>query len=468
MRPISHRQVLQRDDAGTAQAVLELPKPADVKVVAVSEDAEIELTVRRTGDRFAEIDGLPTGGPYTITATDESGDPAATVSDVLVGDLWVMAGQSNMQGIGEISERLPPVSKAAMLSFDKTWKPAVEPLHRFWETMDSAQYKMSPHLGFGITKEELDRAYEQLHPQDMVEPVGGVGPGAFFAENLIRLCGVPVGLIPCALSGSPLDMWQKDFCRRTGDRFEDTLFGDLVERVKLAGSRIAGILWYQGESDALPGTAETYLQRFEKFVGDVRSSLGDPALPIITVQLANTENVDEWTREDAWNCLRESQRLAGEVIENVDVVASADLPRNDHVHLSGKGQRTLGIRLAKAASRRIARCRSEMTLPDLDSVGCSSSTIEVRFRGVNGQLRVGGGELPKAFFVESRQVVDARLAGTAVELTLDASCRGDEEVSFGMGFQPAATLLDDEDFSIPVFGPVRVKRPSVKPGSGVC
>lgn len=461
MHPISHRQVLQRDRAGTARAVLALPKPGNVQVIATSKDGEIELTVRRADDRFAEIDGVPTGGPYTITATDESGDPAATVTDVLVGDLWVLAGQSNMQGIGEISERLPPLSKAAMLSFDRTWKPAVEPLHRFWETKESAQYKMSPHLGFGITKEELDRAYEQLHAQDAVEPVGGVGPGAFFAETLIRLCGVPIGLLPCALSGSPLDMWQKDFCERTGDSFEDTLFGDLVDRVQLAGGRIAGVLWYQGESDALPGTAETYLQRFEKFVDDVRGSLGDPELPFITVQLANTENIDEWTTEEAWNRLRESQRLASELIDNVDLVASADLPRNDHVHLSGKGQRTLGIRLAKAASRRTARCRPEVALPALDSIGCSSSTIKVGFRGVNGHLRAEGGELKKAFSVGKRQVVDARLAGTAVEITLDATCRGDEEVSFGMGFQPAATLLDDEDFSIPVFGPVRVKPPSV-------
>jgi len=455
MHPISHRQVLQRDHAGMAHAVLELPKPANVKVVAVSEDGEIELTVRRAGGRFAEIDGLPAGGPYTITATEESGGPAATVADVLVGDLWVLAGQSNMQGIGEISERLPPLSKAAMLSFDRTWKPAVEPLHRFWETMESAQYKMSPHLGFGITKDELDRAYEQLHAQDAVEPVGGVGPGAFFAESLIRRCGVPIGLLPCALSGSPLDMWQKDFCERTGDSFEDTLFGDLVDRVQLAGGRVAGVLWYQGESDALPGTAETYLQRFEKFVDDIRISLDDPGLPFITVQLANTENIDEWTREDAWNRLRDSQRLAAELIENVDVVSSADLPRNDHVHLSGKGQRALGMRLAKAASRRTSSCRSEIQVPALDAIDIGSSSLVVRFRGVNGRLRVSGGELSKAFTVTGRQIVGARLSGSTVEVLLDGPCRGGEAVSFGMGFQPAAMLLDDEDFAVPVFGPIR-------------
>lgn len=455
MHPISHRQVLQRDRAGTARAVLALPQPGNVKVVATSDDGEIELTVRSIDDRFAEIDGLPTGGPYTITATDESGDPAATVTDVLVGDLWLLAGQSNMQGIGEMSERLPPLSKAAMLSFDKTWKPAVEPLHRFWETKESAQYKVSPHLGFGITKEELDRSYEQLHAQDAADPVGGVGPGAFFAESLIRLCGVPIGLLPCALSGSPLDMWQKDFCERTGDNFEDTLFGDLIDRVELAGGRIAGVLWYQGESDALPGTAETYLQRFEKFVDDVRSSLGDPELPFITVQLANTENIDEWTREDAWNRLRDSQRLAAEVIENVDVVAAADLPRNDHVHLSGKGQRALGVRLAKAASRRTSGCRSAIQVPALDAIDMGSSSLAVRFRGVNGRLRVSGGELSEAFTVTGRQVVGARLSDSTVEVLLDGPCLGGEEVSFGMGFQPAATLLDDEDFAVPVFGPIR-------------
>lgn len=122
-----------------------------------------------------------------------------------------------------------------MLSFDRTWKPAVEPLHRLWETKDSAQYKMTPYLGFDMTREQLDAMYDELHPLDLVSPVGGVGPGYFFAAEMHKLTGAPIGLVPCALGGSSLDMWGKDFGDRNGEAFSDILYGDMIDRIPAGG-----------------------------------------------------------------------------------------------------------------------------------------------------------------------------------------------------------------------------------------
>src|SRR6185437_2147922 len=58
------------------------------------------------GKFTATLAGLPVGGHYTITLT--IGDESVTISDVLVGDVWIAAGQSNMQGCGLLSEALKP------------------------------------------------------------------------------------------------------------------------------------------------------------------------------------------------------------------------------------------------------------------------------------------------------------------------------------------------------------------------
>lgn len=371
-------------------------------------------------------------------------------------DIWVLAGQSNMQGMGERIEGLEPLERSAMLSFDRTWKPTVEPLHRFWETKDSAPYKMSPYLGFEVPRDELDRMYEEMHLQDAVEPIGGVGPGYFFAQELINTCGVPIGLIPCALGGSSLDMWMKTFAEEHNEAFEDTLYGDLIQRVHQAGGRVTGVLWYQGESDTVQELAKSYLERFERFVADLRRDLRNPDLPFITVQLGSAEEHD-WAGEENWDAVREAQRLASEKIPHVEVIAAADLPRNDEVHISTAGQRVLGSRFAKAATKYTPGCKTSFSIPRLDRVSGADDVVEVEFSGVNGSVRsTNGSALSNSFTVSGNVVIDASVAPpNQVKLQLERPFSPDQELFYGRGFRPQLGLEDEAGFAPPSFGPVR-------------
>jgi len=86
------------------------------------------------------------------------------------------------------------------------------------------------------------------------------------------------------------------------------LYHNMVRTVQCAGGRVRGILWYQGESDATGGPAETYLQRFGAAVAAWRDALGDPQLPILTVQLNRYYTPPTEDLERAWPMLREAQR----------------------------------------------------------------------------------------------------------------------------------------------------------------
>lgn len=350
-----------------------------------------------------------------------------------------------MHGLGERAEETPAHPEISMLSFDRTWKPAVEPLHRLWETKDSAQYKMTPYLGFDMTREQLDAMYDELHPLDLVSPVGGVGPGYFFAVEMHKLTGAPIGLVPCALGGSSLDMWGKDFGDRNGEAFSDILYGDMIDRIRLAEGNLKGVLWYQGESDAQAGLVETYVERFQKFVGDLRTDLGRPDLPFITVQLATTTD-HEWAGVEPWMHMRENQRRATELIPGVKMVAAADLPRVDGIHLSYAAHQKLGVRLARAASGQF----SVPALGGLESLD-SGKAIGVQFSDVNGKLHANS-DIDRCFKVSGAEITSVEIEPPdTVVLELSDRAGPGMEVWHGYGFEPEVGLIDEAEFLMPLF-----------------
>lgn len=127
--------------------------------------------------------------------------------------LYLLVGQSNMAGRGVVDEE----SKKAdprILMFTKAmeWQPATDPLH-------------------------FDK------------PVAGVGPGLAFAKMMAeRTPGVRIGLIPCAVGGTSIDVWVPD----AFDKFTKTHpYSDMLERLKAAQKEgvLKGVLWHQGEAD---------------------------------------------------------------------------------------------------------------------------------------------------------------------------------------------------------------------------
>jgi Carbohydrate esterase, sialic acid-specific acetylesterase len=104
--------------------------------------------------------GVPTGGPHAITCYfDVKGmRVAATVNQVYVGDLWVLAGQSNMEGVGNLIDVTPPHPKVMLLGMDGTWGPAEEPLHWLVDSPDRV------HSGNADTRAERST---QVHKSRM-------------------------------------------------------------------------------------------------------------------------------------------------------------------------------------------------------------------------------------------------------------------------------------------------------------
>jgi len=214
----------------------------------------------------AVLKDVPVGGPYRLELA--VGKESVVVPEILVGDVWLLGGQSNMEGVGNRDGAAKPHPLVRAFSMRREWRPAVEPLHLLAESPDAC------HNGKQVSRAEGERLRRAGRK--------GVGPGLHFAREMVRRTGVPQGLVCTAHGGTSMTQWDP---ARKGEGGR-SLYGSMLLSARATGQPVAGVLWYQGESDANPGDAPLYAGRMKKLVAASRRDLGLPRLPWIIVQIA--------------------------------------------------------------------------------------------------------------------------------------------------------------------------------------
>lgn len=244
-------------------------------------------------------------------------------------DVYLLAGQSNMSGRGELAE-LTPLEREAdpritLYGNDEKVRPALDPLDDPTGQVDAVSTDVQ----------------------------AAVGPGLFFARATLAARRKPILLVPCAKGGSFIDQWK-------GGGGRETLYGSCIARARAAGGRIRGILWYQGESDGgRADSAKVWRAAFEDLVARFRQDLDAPRLPIAIVQLADPPSPAVMAPRTfpSWAAIQAEQ--AGPLPTCVAMVTAQSLPlKADTLHLTTASQRVLGARLAEAmVGLRRAGCR---------------------------------------------------------------------------------------------------------------
>jgi sialate O-acetylesterase len=472
-------QVIQRDREDRGSCVVELPAdrqgPARFRF-AVGEGGHAvrsgTLDVRDLGGgrRGLLLEGIPVGGPYTITLTPDgaAGGKALSFRGALVGDIWLLGGQSNMFGIDVIKEKLPALPYLNMLNVehllpDAHWCAAVPPIHRIPE-------QFAPFILKGQHPE-----YTDAQVRDIIKaktPVGGIDCSYFFARKLYAEGHVPIGLVPCAIGGA-LAYW--DPRQRATNRY-----GFLYRHAKNAGGRVKGLLFFQGEQDAIFGEERatvtkpsliyptlTYGQQFKDFVAALRKDFDNPDLPVLFAQVCRHHDSKK-ERDKGWEVVREAQRKIPEDLANAHCVATVDLDVMDGLHLDYASLKRVGERMAYLAlpyvRKGVAR-RSEIKLKAAEFGQSPKPTIVVEFSGVTGKLRASG--RPTGFSLRRKETgenldwvykveLDAPKPGMAVLRVASGERRG-LQLYYAAGAAPYANLTDENDMAVPAFGPIELK-----------
>lgn len=402
------------------------------------------------GKKFsANIEALPVGGPYQIEVhlKTSSGKMVArtTVSNVLVGDLWILAGQSNMQGIGDLQLENPPSVYVNSYGYDESWGIASDPLHWLLDSVDPVH-----HLG--LSGEQLENARKWAKENAVV----GAGCGLPFAAEMVAATGVPVGLVPCAHGGTSMTQW--DPSRR--DEGGNSLYGSMFRRFKAVGGKVTGVLWYQGESDANPKAVPLFHDRLVQLVAAIRKDFNDPNLPFYQVQIGRYVVP---SHNPSWKEIQSLQVQSANEIENCEIVSSVDLELDDLIHVSTRGHLRLGLRLATLALRDLFGFEAYQTGPQFDSiepVPFRQPCYRVNFSGVNGALR--NMARPTGFSFRDSSGQDLNLIfkttvsvdGQAIELFLRNHPPDDAFLWYAYDLNAYCNVVDEMDMGLLAFGPV--------------
>ncbi len=436
-------QIIQQDREGFGAIFLKgrwvHTDPGRVEVRLVREDtgaAALDWQPAATsaeGTWSAELRRVPAGGLFRLeTRLNHQGNIAGewsirgdTRHFLGVGDLWIIAGQSNSAGYGRGPYCDPPELGVHLFRNSDTWALAAHPMNDATDTQ---------------------------HPVNREVANPGHSPYLHFGRVLLRELGHPIGLIQTALGGSPLSAWNPTQTDKA------VLYENMLDCAKKAGGRVRGILWYQGESDTgTDADAATYAERFTRAVEAWRAALDDPELPVLTVQLNRVYQPADEGMNRRWTQVREAQRQVARTLKGVAVVPALDLPLSDLIHISPAGNLLLGERLARAALGMVHSRAIDYLAPDLQSAtrSADSRIVELKFASVTSRMDTID-TTSHSFEVEDEQggVAVAQVAFTQdarVHLHLARPLKGRAVVHGGWGASPITVPADMERF-LPMLG----------------
>ena len=208
---------------------------------------------------------------------------------------------------------------------------------------------------------------------------------------------------------------------------------------------VAGVIWYQGESNAV--NARQYRTLFPTMIRAWRSAWHDPALPFVFVQLPNFEEPApaQAVGISSWAELREAQSLALNLPKTAMAV-TLDIGERGDIHPRNK--RDVGRRLALQALRAVYGKDVIASGPAFRIMSRDGRSLRVRFANAPGGLLTADGGAPRGFMVAGADRIwrwaDARIEGDAVVVS-HADVPEPTAVRYGWANDPTNTLRNQAD-----------------------
>jgi len=397
----SDRMVLQR---GKAVPIWGKAEPGE-KISVQFGEQNVSAVADVDGRWNVSLASLPAdkaGKDLVITA---GGGASRTIRGVVVGEVWLMSGQSNMAFLMSAIPRTPEIlgsekrgeaAKAAkgpsIVKAEADMAAANDPLLRTFRVHPVSAERIREDA---VTKE----GWMEWNPANAGE---FAAMSFYFGEKLRKALDVPVGIVMCSWGGSsacswisaemlrssPLNgLWPEDILEWGGNLAPSRLYNGMLKPV--APYAISGFCWYQGETEATDWQ-NAYLYRYllTHLIQDWRKAWHENDLPFYIVQLPPLHNGDRW------EVVRESQDFALTVpktgmIPTLDIVPPGDLhPKNKYV----VAERLAGLVLSDSYGKD--------TWPGLarfDRIETAKDALRVHFKNAGKGLKTADGTAPLEF-----------------------------------------------------------------------
>lgn len=221
--------------------------------------------------------------------------------------LYILAGQSNMAGRGELTDEYKNMGdpRVFMLNQANEWVVAKHPLH-------------------------FDKPKR-----------AGVGPGLSFGIEMAKTNpAVRIGLIPCAVGGTAIESWQPGAFDKVTKKFP---YDEALVRIKEAmkSGVVKGIIWQQGEANSDPVKGAGYLKKVSDLIERFRKEVNDPNLPFVAGELGRYR--------EKYAIINDQLKQLPQTVKQTRVASSEGLVhKGDGTHFDSPSADSLGRRMAAA------------------------------------------------------------------------------------------------------------------------
>jgi sialate O-acetylesterase len=300
----------------------------------------VSTTTGKDGKWQVKINTPGAGGPYSMSV--QGRDLFISFANILSGEVWICSGQSNMKmAVAECNNAQQEVAAAQY------------PQIRLFTVASDIS---------SVPRQDCGGFWQECSP-NVVWTFSAVG--YFFGRELHQKLNVPIGLINTSWGGTPAEAWTsqaalepfkqyepiikafqspeiaaepnvpvKKFNQNTPTALYNAMLAPLIP------FRIAGAIWYQGESNS-PRPIE-YTKLFPAMITDWRKNWAIGDFPFYYVQIAPFDYDTEWCLNSTY--LREAQLKTLSAVKNVGMAVALDIGEEKDIH--PKNKQEVGRRLA--------------------------------------------------------------------------------------------------------------------------
>jgi sialate O-acetylesterase len=408
------------------------------------------------------------GGPFQLTVKATN---TIVLNDILVGDVWVASGQSNMEfpmtGLVNATAEIAAAQYPKIRIFRVAHRPSDFP------------------------RSDVDaKIWSACSPESVAD---SSAVAYYFVRDLHRRLNIPIGLVESFWGGTPAESWTSlhalsadaslmpVFAERSQitdkreygillHQVEELDFQRAVEQAKAEGKptpsrqwhpdfaawapaalyngmiapltrfAIRGVIWYQGEANS-GDRASLYARLFQTMIRDWRSAWDEGDFPFLFVQIANWNTAPE----ALWPEVRDAQRQAL-ALKNTGMAVTIDI--GDPVDLHPKDKQDVGIRLALAARSIAYGEKLEWSGPLYRQLTYQEHGLRVWFDHANGMAAKGSEGAPLTGFeiagADGKYVAaEARIEGTSVVVS-NSEVATPVSVRYGWAANPNCNLINRE------------------------
>jgi sialate O-acetylesterase len=357
----SDHMVLQ---SGASVPIWGNAKPGESVSVSIKEQTK-ETIAGPDGKWMVKLENLQTGSPEILTIKGST--DTVTIKDVLIGEVWLASGQSNM---GFLVSRLKNVE----------------------EEKAEANFPQIRVFNSGL---DQSQGHWQVCTPETVSTFSAAA--YFFGRNLHKTLQIPVGILTAAVGGTAIELWisaeaqknnpqLKEPCELFAQRI-DSAKVDQNELGKLFQTRIAplipyairGAIWYQGEFNTRPAVAQFYGAQLQTLIKDWRGRWNEGDFPFAWVQLPNFESSDR-----NFPIVREGM-LKTLQLPNTGMAVTIDIGESNNLHPQDK--QDVGKRLALWALSSVYGKSNAPSGPLFKDCSINGNEVVISFDHTEGGLK---------------------------------------------------------------------------------